>query len=690
MGLIKKVGTRAIGNAPPPDDGTKQIGTPEDATRQIGLPNDGTKQINVQAMPAADATRQISPEEESHQRSLAALQMLPAGQVLQGRYQIEEPIGIGGMSVVYRGRDLRFKDVARYCAVKEMTQSAPDTQTRMLNLRNFEREASLLATLQHAAIPKVYDYFEENGRVYVIQELIPGKDLETVLEDAGRPIDEPRVARWAIQICDVLSYLHNHKPEPIVFRDMKPSNVMVVGDERIVLIDFGIARTLNRDNQKKGTMIGTEGYSPPEQYRGVAEAVGDLYALGATMHHLLTASDPRLETPFTFHERPMRSLNPGISPEMEAIVVKALEYDMTTRWASAEEMKQALLSLGGVAPAMPAVAGAAPRAATPAKGGGSKAELLWSFTCEDEIRASPAVANGLVFVGCYDTNLYALDLSRGDFRWKYATEGGISSTPAIWQDYVYVGSLDGSVYGLDLRRGSLRWTFRTGKPVISSPKIEERAVVIGSDDQQVYAIDGLRGSQIWAYRTWMPIRSSACIANDCAYIGGNDGHVYCLEIRNGGLKWKQRTQQAVISTPTYGDGLIFVGSQDNNLYALDAEGGWPAWRYRTNHYVNSSPYLAGSRVFVGGVDGNLYALEAKNGRLAWKYETGSQIISSPRVESGRVYVGAVDGNVYCVDAGSGQLIWKYQTGGPITSSPAVAEGVVYIGSFDHKLYALKA
>ena len=679
MGLIKKVGTRIIGNVPVPDD----------STRQVGPIDDGTRQIDVGV---SDTTRHIAaPGDEGKQRSIAALHMLPPGHVLQQRYQIEEPIGIGGMSVVYRGRDLRFKDVVRLCAVKEMTQSAPDTQTRMLNLRNFEREASLLATLQHSAIPKVYDYFEENGRIYVIQELIPGKDMETVLEDQSKPIDELRVARWAIQICDVLSYLHNHKPEPIVFRDMKPSNVMVVSDDRIVLIDFGIARTLNRSD-RKGTMIGTEGYSPPEQYRGMAEAVGDIYALGATMHHLLTASDPRLETPFTFQERPIRALNPSVSAEMDALVVKALEYDMTTRWGSAEEMKQALLSLVGGVPSAGVLGSGpvAPRAAVVNGASGSKAELIWSFTCEDEIRASPAVGNGMLFIGCYDTNLYALDISRGEFRWKFASEGGISSMPAIWEDNVFVGSLDGAVYALDLRRGTQRWNYRTGKPVISSPKVVDRVVVFGSDDQHVYALDGMRGTMIWNYRTWMPIRSSACIAEGCVFIGGNDQHVYSLDIRNGALKWKQRTQQSVISSPTFGEGLIFVGSMDNSLYALDAEGGWPAWRYRTNHYVNSSPCLSGTRVFVGGVDGNLYALEAKNGRLAWKYETGSQIISSPRVESGRVYFGGVDGNVYCLDAGAGQLIWKYQTGGPITSSPAVLEGVVYIGSFDHKVYALKA
>ncbi|MDW8404487.1 PQQ-binding-like beta-propeller repeat protein [Chloroflexus sp.] len=688
MGLIKRVGTKAI-NAQPPegavsDDGTRQISpstpssTPDDGTRHmparpIGEAEEGTRQM--EARPAG-------------QPKPAMPSMLNPGAILQGRYQVEGPIGIGGMSVVYRGRDLRFKDVVRYCAIKEMAQSAPDSQTRLLNLKNFQREAGLLATLQHPAIPKVYDFFEENGKVYLVLEFIPGKDLETVLEEHGKPLDEERVARWALQICDVLTYLHNHKPEPIVFRDMKPSNVMVVGEDRIVLIDFGIARNLNRSD-RKGTMIGTEGYSPPEQYRGVAEPVGDIYALGATLHHLLTNTDPRLETPFTFQERPIRQINPSVSAEMEAVVMRALEYDMSARWQSAEEFRQALLSV----PSLAATAGGKVATAAPAVLKGKSAqttELVWRFKCEEEVRSSPFVSGGLVFVGCYDTNIYAVDAARGEFRWKYATQGGISSSPAVWQDMVYIGSEDGSLYALDMRRGNPRWTFRTDKPIRSSPRIEDRVIFVGSDDQHVYAIDGLRGTLIWKYRTWNPIRSSACISGSSIFIGGDDGNVYCLDARTGAVKWKQRTQQPVRSSPAYSDGLVFVGSLDQNLYALDAEGGWPAWRFRTGHYINSSPCVVGTRVFVGGVDGNMYALDTKNGRLVWKYEVGSQITSSPRVEGGRLYFGAVDQAVYCLDAGSGQLIWKYMTEGAIVSSPMVANGVVYIGSMDHHLYALKA
>ena len=117
---------------------------------------------------------------------------------------------------------------------------------------------------------------------------------------------------WAIELCDVLDYLHKHKPDPIIFRDMKPSNVMINNNGDIMLVDFGIAKTFQ--SGIKGTMIGTEGYSPPEQYRGEATPAADIYALGATIHHALTRRDPRLEPPFSFAERPLRRINQLLSP----------------------------------------------------------------------------------------------------------------------------------------------------------------------------------------------------------------------------------------------------------------------------------------------------------------------------------------------------------------------------------------
>lgn len=626
----------------------------------------------------------------SIRRATTQLQTLPSGTVLQGRYAVETVLGVGGMSLVYRGRDLRFKDVVRTCAIKEMYQSTPDSHTRLLTLKNFERESGLLATLSHPAIPKVYDFFEENDRIYLIMELIPGRDLEATLDQMKEPIGEQRAGNWGLQICDVLHYLHSHTPEPIIFRDMKPSNVIVTPEDRIVMIDFGIARIFEQ-NQRKGTMIGTEGYAPPEQYRGIADPRGDVYALGATLHHLLTNVDPRTETPFTFHERPIRQINPQVSAEMEAIVMQALEYDPTQRPQTAAEFRSLLLSVPGLKGASAHVAApvAAP-AINVRTGKGTTTDLLWRFACEDEVRSSPHVRDGLVYVGSYDTNLYALDAMSGEFRWKRATLGGVSSSPTTWSDLVLVGSEDGQVYALDARKGNVKWTFRTGRAVRSSPRIEDRIIYIGSDDQHVYAIDGQNGRQLWKYRAWMPVRSSCGIGQGMVAVGSSDGHVYGLDAFNGGLRWKHRAQQGVISSPTISDGLVFVGSMDNTLYALDGEGGWPVWRFKTGHYVNASPVVVGTRVFVGSVDGSFYALEAKTGKLHWKYESGTQITSTARVVDGKVYFGGVDGKIYCLDASSGALIWQYQTEGAVVSSPAVANNIVYIGSLDHHLYALKA
>jgi outer membrane protein assembly factor BamB/tRNA A-37 threonylcarbamoyl transferase component Bud32 len=664
----RKTGTRV---------GLQRISRKDEETRTVD--NTQTEQ-QPDSPPRLAATQQMKGGTEE-------IQTLSEGSTLQNRYVIEGILGVGGMSVVYRGRDLRFKDVTRHCAVKEMYQHAPDSHTRMLKLRHFEREAGLLATLNHPAIPKVYDFFEEEGRVYLVQEMIPGKDLETILDNHDSPIDQRRAVAWAIQICDVLSYLHNHTPEPIVFRDMKPSNVLVTAEDRVFLIDFGIARLLDPE-QRKGTMIGTEGYAPPEQYRGIAEPQGDIYALGATLHHLLSGSDPRVETPFTFQKRSICKPNPTVSPELEAIIFRAVEYEMTARWTTIEEFKQALLKVPGmetIGQAYSAIPGT-PLAATR----NQQAELLWKFTCEEEVRSSPCISNGLVMVGCYDYNLYAVDAENGKFRWKYATEGGVSSSPCVWQDVVIFGSEDGNVYGVDTRNGSRRWIFRTEKAIHSSPVVQDRVVFIGSDDLHFYALDGLRGVLVWKYRAWMPFRSSAGVGRDTVYVGCDDGHVYCLEIRSSNMKWKQRTQKPIISTPYYSDGLVFVGSLDNTFYALEAQGGMPVWKYRAGHQIYSSPMVVDTRVFVGSADGNMYALERKNGRMVWKYETGSQITSSPCHAKGRIYFGAVDGHIYCIDATDGSLIWKYETDGPVVSSASVWNDVVYIGSMDHHLYALKA
>jgi serine/threonine protein kinase len=274
---------------------------------------------------------------------------LRAGAVLQDRYRILGVLGLGTkgniyQANVYRARDMRFHEAVKLCAVKEKVNVEAGADLREEAARHFEREANILAMLYHPAIPDIYDYFSLGDRTYQVIEFMPGDDLEIMLNNTDGPLPVEQVRQWAVEICDVLDYLHNLKPEPIIFRDMKPANVMIDMHGHVRLIDFGIAAILR--GGQKGEPLGTEGYAAPEQYHGEFSPQSDIYALGATLHHLLTRRDPRLDPPFSFWNRPIHLFNFNAPAGLVAIVERALAYHPEDRFATADEMKQALEALG--------------------------------------------------------------------------------------------------------------------------------------------------------------------------------------------------------------------------------------------------------------------------------------------------------------------------------------------------------
>jgi outer membrane protein assembly factor BamB/tRNA A-37 threonylcarbamoyl transferase component Bud32 len=634
---------------------------------------------------------------------------LAVGTVLQGRYQVESVLGLGGMGAVYKVRDLRFTGAVKHCALKEMIAKFSDTLDQRSRLSNFEREANILASLSHPAIPTVHDFFAEHSRAYLALEYVEGRDLEKVLDDTPGMLNEQMVGSWAIQLCDVLHYLHTQQP-PIIFRDLKPSNVILTSSNQIVLIDFGIAKVFQAGGNK-GTMVGTEGYSPPEQYRGIVDARSDIYSLGAMLHHLLTRSDPRLETPFTFAERPPSSLNPAVSPAMEAVVMRCVEYEPDQRYPDVDALRAALEAALDVLPLGATGHFRAGRAApgstfqrdtsnkslttiTPGSGALAGTGLIWKFQTEDEVRSSAAVSSSpsssTVYIGSYDNHLYALDARAGQLQWRFATDGGICGTPVLWKHLVIVGSEDFDVYALQAANGKKAWTYRTWQHVRSSPRVYGEALYIGSDDGFLHALEARSGRPLWRFRAWRPVRSSAAFADGLVYFGSDDERLYAVDALSGQEKWRFAALGGITSSPAVGNGLVYVGALDFVVYALDARMGWVAWRERTTNFVVSSPCVAGERVYIGSVDQHLYCLDARTGQVVWKYQAGGQVTSSPCVAEGVVYFGSVDGAVYALEAGTGRLRWRFQTEGAVASSPVVAEGVVYVGSLDGCLYALRA
>src|SRR6266550_448241 len=265
--------------------------------------------------------------------------------VLNNRYEIVRRIGGGGMGAVYLAKDRNLGDAPR--AVKEMVEAHLDPAQHEKAIGDFKRESLLLTSLEHPSIPTVYDYFydEPLGRFYLVMKFIAGGDLASRLRSApGGKVDEKTVTDWGMQTADVLHYLHT-RPKPIIYRDLKPANLMIDGNSgRVMLIDFGIARWVKQE-EKGVTAVGTMGYAPPELFGGRVEPRSDVYSLGATMFHLLTGSDPQ-DNPlliFDFAKNPRpRQIAPSISSEMEQILMRSVEYKPEDRFVSAGAMRDAL------------------------------------------------------------------------------------------------------------------------------------------------------------------------------------------------------------------------------------------------------------------------------------------------------------------------------------------------------------
>jgi serine/threonine protein kinase len=269
--------------------------------------------------------------------------LVPGASLQNGRYVIAKALGEGGMGSVLLAKDTRLAD--KLTVIKVLNAESTDPDKLQEDVRNFKREAETLAHLDHPLIPDVTDHFEEGLRYYMVMDYVEGENLEHWLERTHQAMEEQEALRYALEVLDILEYLARQQPA-IVHRDIKPANIIIgAKDKHAHLVDFGIARanTMINGKLRKTTALGTPGYAPPEQYQGFADPRSDLYALAATLHHLVTNRDPGEYAPFQFP--PVRTLNPRLSPRLEQILLKALKTNADERYQTAQEMRADLESL---------------------------------------------------------------------------------------------------------------------------------------------------------------------------------------------------------------------------------------------------------------------------------------------------------------------------------------------------------
>lgn len=259
--------------------------------------------------------------------------MALVGSILDEKYEVLKKIGQGGMSKVYLAMDIRLN---KQWAIKEINQFGRDKE---LLKQSLIAEVNLMKRLDHPALPRIVDVLTIEGELYLVMDYIEGESLSRILRVHG-PQPQMLVVEWAKQLCEVLDYLHTRSPA-IIYRDMKPSNIMLCPDGNLKLIDFGIAREYKEEEKLSDTVsLGTKGYAAPEQFgKKQSDPRTDIYCLGVTLHHLITGQDPCEEL---FERTPIRKFNPELSGGLEYIILKCTRSNPEERYQSAMELVYAL------------------------------------------------------------------------------------------------------------------------------------------------------------------------------------------------------------------------------------------------------------------------------------------------------------------------------------------------------------
>ncbi|MEM3577487.1 MAG: PQQ-binding-like beta-propeller repeat protein [Candidatus Bathyarchaeia archaeon] len=339
----------------------------------------------------------------------------------------------------------------------------------------------------------------------------------------------------------------------------------------------------------------------------------------------------------------------------------------------------------------------------------------WTFQTGHIILSSPAVANGIVYIGSNDSKVYALNMWTGEEIWNFSTgPGGIYSSPAVADGIVYIGANDNKTYALNATTGELIWSFTAWgtlfyglpSPFWSSPVVVDGIVYIGNQDSLVYALNATTGTVIWVQTVYGACTgSSPTIADGRLYIAAAgysapyDGNVTCLNATTGQLIWNYTVPFGVyFSTPTVVNGIVYIGTFGGSVLALNATTGQlMSFFFPGDYYpINTSPAVANGIVYVGSGNGRIYALDASNLAIVkWAKTLSSYgVYSSPIVAGDTVYVGTEDGKIFALDAITGNQIWMYQTGGTIRGSFAVVSGhpdypcLLYAPAYDGKIYAI--
>ena len=324
-------------------------------------------------------------------------------------------------------------------------------------------------------------------------------------------------------------------------------------------------------------------------------------------------------------------------------------------------------------------------------------QLAWKFKTGGEIKSSPAIDGGLVFIGSADANVYAIDLAKGHKVWAYPTGDAVEATPCVVDGCVFVGSSDNFLYALNAKTGELKWKYETDGQILGAanwtraPDGRSAWILAGSYDNKLHCVDSTNGQALWTYETDSYINGSPAVGEGIVAFGGCDAMIHIVSLADGSKINHIDTGSFVAASAAIFEGRVYAGNYDGVFISADIASGKIAWKYTGSDYpFFSSPAVNRNVVVFGGRDNRLHCVGRDDGKPVWTFKSLGEVDSSPVICGDKVVVGSEDGRLYMVRLSDGSKVWSYEIGQAVSSSPAVADGMVIVGSDDGYLYAFSA
>ncbi len=321
-------------------------------------------------------------------------------------------------------------------------------------------------------------------------------------------------------------------------------------------------------------------------------------------------------------------------------------------------------------------------------------QLLWKFKTGAEIKSSPAIDKGLVFIGSADANVYAIDLENGHQVWAYPTGDAVEATPCVVDGDVFVGSSDNFLYALDANTGELKFKYETDSQILGaanwtrSPDGRRTRILVGSYDNILHCLDSANGQVLWKYETDNYINGSPAVGQGIVAFGGCDAMIHIVSLTDGREIKQIDSGSFIAASAAIFEGRVYVGNYDNVFISADIASGKIMWKYtEAESPFFSSPAVNRDVVVLGCRDMRVHCFGRDDGKPLWTFQTLGEVDSSPVICGDKVVVGSEDGRLYMIRLSDGSKVWSYEIGQPVSSSPAVANGMVIVGSDDGYLYA---